>query len=194
MSEQAETFTETGTAGEQREGSVTAPPTIAAQYVPRPSHLPPVRPIAIVGDRAVVSLTKGQSAIIDVADVPLVEGRSWYAHAAGGGFYAAREESGRVVYMHRLVTDAPLGMVVDHLNHDTLDNRRINLCVCTQSENLSNRLPNARNKTGFRGVFKHGRRWRSSIADNGKTRHLGPFDTPEAASEAYESALAAKRR
>lgn len=42
------------------------------------------------------------------------------------------------VLMHRVLTNCPKGMVVDHLNHDGLDNRMFNLRVCTYSENMLN--------------------------------------------------------
>jgi hypothetical protein len=42
------------------------------------------------------------------------------------------------ILMHRLITKAPPGMVVDHINHDGLDNRRCNLQVCTHQENMWN--------------------------------------------------------
>jgi hypothetical protein len=41
--------------------------------------------------------------------------------------------------LHRFVTNAPKGMVVDHRNHDTLDNRKANLKVCSHAENMKNR-------------------------------------------------------
>lgn len=41
-------------------------------------------------------------------------------------------------YLHRLIIGAEKGQVVDHINHNTLDNRKYNLRICTQSENKLN--------------------------------------------------------
>lgn len=63
------------------------------------------------------------------------------------------------IRLHRFITNCPKGMVVDHINGDTLDNRMRNLKITTQSENSKNRQDSmhygitARNKTGYRGLF-----------------------------------------
>lgn len=92
--------------------------------------------IRIDGDHAWVSLTQGHEAQIDIGDVPLVSQYSWHVvpHPVGG-FYARCSPHG---YMHRLITGAPKGKDVDHVNHDTLDNRRANLRVGTHFENMQN--------------------------------------------------------
>lgn len=51
--------------------------------------------------------------------------------------------------LHRFVTNCPKGLQVDHINHNTLDNRKCNLKICTCFENMQNRT---NNKTGCIGV------------------------------------------
>jgi len=59
------------------------------------------------------------------------------------------------LYLHRHVTDAPKGKVVDHLNYDGLDNRKSNLNICTDAQNLARRRP-TRGRRG--GIYLHKRR------------------------------------
>lgn len=56
------------------------------------------------------------------------------------------------VKLHRLIMDAPEGLLVDHANRNGLDNRRDNLSLCTPSENQANRIHNHSNKAGLKGV------------------------------------------
>lgn len=75
-------------------------------------------------------------------------------------YYAYVIIDGKKVRLHRLITNCPNGLVVDHINGDTLDNRLENLRVCTREENLKNRMdtlnfpPTAKNKCGVRGLMK----------------------------------------
>lgn len=88
------------------------------------------------------------------------------------------EGKSKTFYLHRFVTDAPKGKVVDHMNHNTLDNRKINLNVCTQFENQQNLKGAKKNsKSGVRGVAwdKANNKWRATIFVNGKTINLGRF-------------------
>lgn len=82
-------------------------------------------------------------------------------------------------------------MIVDHINHDTLDNRRLNLRVVTRSQNSQNRRgAQAGNKTGIRGVSwnKAARKFTAQIYINKARKHLGSFSTARAASIAYQKA------
>ncbi|MEC1778419.1 HNH endonuclease [Schinkia azotoformans] len=86
------------------------------------------------------------------------------------------------ILLHRFLTDCPKGLVVDHINGNTLNNTDENIRVCTVGQNNQN-LTKLRkdNKAGFRGVSwnsRHGK-WYSSIKLNGKTKHLGSFDNKD---------------
>ena len=74
-------------------------------------------------------------------------------------FYSYIMYGNSKIRLHRFITNCPKGMVVDHINGDTLDNRIRNLKITTQSENSKNRQDSmhygitTRNKTGYRGLF-----------------------------------------
>lgn len=65
---------------------------------------------------------------------------------------------------------------VDHINHDTLDNRKCNLRVLDASDNLKNRNgKNSNNTSGYRNVSKDKDRWMVQLQVNGKNKVLGRF-------------------
>lgn len=103
---------------------------------------------------------------------------------------------GKSVKISRIIMNHPKGMFVDHINGDTLDNRRINLRICNRSENMRNRRVNKNNKSRFKGVYpyyswykkKDGTRRKyfcAQIFINGKNKCLGYFDTKEEAAKKY---------
>ena len=89
--------------------------------------------------------TDGTPFLVDADRAAEVSQWRWNAHKGKDQRYVYVRRSVRigrnfkVILLHRLLTDCPPGLVVDHLNHDTLDNRSCNLRVCTHSENLRNR-------------------------------------------------------
>lgn len=88
--------------------------------------------------------------------------------------------------MHRLVSKANDGVLVDHRNHDRSDNRGSNLRLCDAAGNAQN----ARIRQGrkFKGVdyVKRDKLWRARISFQCKTIMLGYFATAEAAAAAYD--------
>jgi len=75
---------------------------------------------------------------------------------------------------------------IDHENGDRSDNRFLNLRVATSAQNRQNVfVPQRNNRSGFRGVFKGRRGWQAHITVDQKTRHLGVFESPEEAHQAY---------
>ena len=151
----------------------------------------PLRPITIDGDIARVPISDTQEAIIDIADLHLVEGKRWTRTRPTGPCYAVTRHryDGQVkpALLHRLILDAPPGYFVDHIDRDRLNNRRANLRLCNPTVNAINRS-SAPNKTGFRGVWQHGRGYYASICVNRKKVHIGPFSTAELAAAAYTGA------
>ena len=86
--------------------------------------------------------------------------------------YAQTTVNGKTTDVHRLIIkDAK---VVDHINHDGLDNRRKNLRGCTHSQNNMNRLEK-NSKSGKIGVDQTKWGWRARIKVDGNERHLGYF-------------------
>lgn len=78
----------------------------------------------------------GRQTIVDQATVDLYGHLKWHLSDTG---YALRRSGRETVRLHRLIMQAPEGMVVDHLNGNPLDNRVSNLRVCTQAINTANR-------------------------------------------------------
>lgn len=138
---------------------------------------------------------------LDIEDVQRVidyRGRGgrlrWFAHDSSrkkgywGNYVVATDRKTR---LHRFVmrlTDPQL--VVDHINGDTLDNRKENLRVITKAENNKNVRKRVTNTSGFTGVTLSPRTglWRSGIWLNHKYFYLGEFDTKHEAAIAYMAA------
>lgn len=72
--------------------------------------------------------------LVDIADYEKVKGICWYE--SNTGYIHHKDKS--VIQLHRLITNCPRNKVVDHINHNTKDNRRANLRICTQKENMQN--------------------------------------------------------
>lgn len=136
-----------------------------------------------------VRLTQGQFARIDASDFPIVSKHKWYAMRWKHGFYARTNIGGKVVFMHRLILGLGSGrdIVVDHINHDGLNNTRINLRACTPQMNTLNRRSRI-GSSDIAGAWKNGDRWSSRITIGGKKVYLGSFPTREEAGIAYSAA------
>lgn len=134
-----------------------------------------------------ISLTKGQFAIVDAADFEWLSKYRWYALWSGAIFYAGRKEHGESVRMHREIMRPPKGMVVHHVNSNGLDNRRANLRVCTQADNIRSIGPQA-GSSRYKGVW-HDRpydKWVAGITVGHKTTYLGRFDSEVEAAKARD--------
>jgi hypothetical protein len=141
-----------------------------------------------------ILLTKGFVAVVDDEEFEALSKFQWFCLCAGGElrkpeaertYYAhTRKAGGRILSMHRMITGCPTGMVVDHINGDTFDNRKENLRVCTRVQNLRNAKLSSANRTGFKGVTFH-RINRKYQAECGR-EYIGTFKTAEEAALAYD--------
>lgn len=97
----------------------------------------------------------------------------------GGGYIY---DSNKKVYMHRLITDCPYGMEVDHINRCRFDNRRENLRIVNHSQNMMN--------TAGVGVYfdKQRNKYRAEIGINKKKIKIGRYNTLEDAIVARKEA------
>jgi hypothetical protein len=134
-----------------------------------------------------LELTKGFRTLVDEADRELVSQYVWHTHKARSKLYArSRDENGAPLYLHRLVTNAPKGKLVDHADGRSLRNRRSNLRVCGHSFNAQN-APYA-SSIRPRGVMPFDDKFRARIKVEHKTIWLGTFLTEQEAADAYDAA------
>ena len=113
--------------------------------------------------------------LIDLEDVDKVKGYKWCLKNSG-------HVHNHDIHLHRLIMDCPDDMVVDHINHNTLDNRKSNLRRWTQRQNMMNKKC-----TGVSWDNKS-KKWRARITYKNKQIHLGMFDNKEEALEARRQA------
>jgi hypothetical protein len=138
---------------------------------------------------AYIPLTKGQLAIVDLDDVPMLLDYTWCClYSSTRNNYTARIyvfSSNTSTYMHRLLLGAKKGEQVDHINVDPLDNRRCNLRICSSTENNRNRNKRRDNTSGYKGVSWHKGKWCAQTSYNEKQYYIGRFVDKEDAATAY---------
>jgi hypothetical protein len=144
-----------------------------------------------------IELTQGKIALIDDEDYELVSAFTWCAHKMSNCFYATsrtsrKEGKRKLLYMHRLIMNAPKGIEVDHINGNGLDNRRSNLRLCSHKENSQNKH---RRIPGNKGISWHSRdkKWTAQYWKDGIQHHVGYFLTEEQAIKAYNEAVNSNR-
>jgi hypothetical protein len=140
--------------------------------------------------------TEGKFTIVDPPDFYRLNSFNWLCSGRDDNLYAARvvrTPSGRLntILMHKEILDAPPGLLVDHTNTNSLDNRRSNLRLATPSQNSCNsRRDKSKTCSRFRGVSfsKRKQKWFAAIRANGRKLWLGYFDSELDAAKAYDEA------
>lgn len=159
-----------------------------------------------------INLTQGQVALVDDEDYEYLNQWKWCAHKDGNTYYAERSQrhNGKDVFykMHRVIMNTEKGMVVDHKDHNGLNNQKDNLRNCTHSENSKNRLSKTGSASKYLGVSLETKNqiyisrvtglakkytnsyYTVAINIDGKLKHIGTFkDEKKAALKYNEVAL-----
>lgn len=145
-----------------------------------------------------IILTQGKVVLVDDEDYERAGKYKWCAqkmpHYLNESFHAStrtRLPDGRAVrlYLSRFVMNAPPGILVDHIDGNTLNNQKSNLRFASHSENACNRDKPSNNTTGFKGVSARNdcNKFTAQIRYKGKKFHLGFFDTAEEAARACDA-------
>lgn len=158
-------------------------------------HFEAKNPVVVADDFAAVNLGAAWM-FVDVADLQLVAPLRWSATRStrgqpyGRAYAGGGRKASKFIKAHRLIMGAPDGVDVDHINGDTLDNRRVNLRLVSRAQNLMNAPAYSHNRSGYRGVcwYPNYGKWRAYIHQNRRTRTLGYFDAIEDAIRARKAA------
>ena len=147
-----------------------------------------------------IKITKGESTIVSNEDFDSLNIRKWqcFARVRNGRIekYArtTMQINGKKTsfLMHRFIMGNPKGFLIDHINGDTLDNRRENLRVVTNSQNLMNSRIRNNTSSKYKGVSfdKNSQKFKAQIQINKNKKHLGLFSNEIDAAKCYnENAL-----
>ena len=142
-----------------------------------------------------IFLTQGKVTFVDDGDYDWLNRWKWHAHKRKGNFYAARQSSKKkgkqfAIQMHRQI----LGLEredkreVDHIAHNTLDNRRDSIRICTHVQNMRNQKLQTNLTSQFKGVCwkKQAKKWVAQITIGGEVKHLGYWEIEEVAALRYD--------
>lgn len=123
-------------------------------------------------------------ALVDYEDLPKLIKYKWRLSKQG---YAINRQIG---YMHRVVLDSPKEKEVDHIHHNTLDNRKSQLRLCTRSQNSMNRRHQSNSTTKIKGVYKCSQtgKYACEITVGGRRIWLGRHSSLEKAKQVRNEA------
>jgi hypothetical protein len=160
--------------------------------------VPPDITAALAEGAKLLPLSQNKFAIVDADDYDRLNKYKWCLSRTRHTNYAMRRTKGKrvngkrvkrkTIMMHRFITNAPRHLVVDHINHNGLDNRKQNLRLCTRAENSRNRRPFNIKGSRYKGVsWDKGRKvFIACIYCNRKNYYLGRFKSEIAAAKAYD--------
>ena len=136
-----------------------------------------------------IELSWGKYTIVDAEDFEKLKMYKWCSVKMGQNWYAKTfRTDGTHLSMHRLITNAPKHLVVDHRDHNGLNNRKDNLRLCTPAQNQYNTRPRPGGTSRHKGVHfdKKIKKYRALINHKSKRYHIGCFINEDDAARAYD--------
>lgn len=136
-------------------------------------------------EACIIYTSKNEKIYIDAEDYDKVKDYCW--SVAKNGYAVARcGIKDAPILMHRIIMDAKEEDVIDHRNHEILNNRKTNLRLCDNYKNMANQSLSKANTSGFKGVYwdKEKELWNVKIGYNNKQIHIGYYSDYEKAIEA----------
>ncbi len=139
-----------------------------------------------------IKLTQGKVALVDDEDYEYLDQFKWQASKGLHTYYARR--NGRLyngkritIRMHQEIMHFPDNMLIDHIDHNGLNNQKHNLRVCTILQNQMNATGREDSNSIYKGVCWHKRiqKWRAQIHLNRRQKFLGYYKNEEDAAMAY---------
>lgn len=99
-------------------------------------------------DYVIMYTSKGEPFYVDLEDFWKVKDICW----CNSNGYLVGNYNGVNIRIHRLIMNCHNNMDVDHINHNTFDNRKENLRIVTRSQNNMNMGLRSTNTSGVTGV------------------------------------------
>lgn len=133
--------------------------------------------------------------VIDLCDFEIVSQYNWFAwYSKGNDQYYVRgfnysKYGNKQFYMHRIIMNPPKDKLIDHINHDSLNNKRSNLRIVTPSQNHQNRKPGVQlGQSKERNVVwdKFTNSWKVYFKYNKQRYNVGRYKTIEEAIKARD--------
>ena len=144
-----------------------------------------------------IRMAQPRYAKVDPGDYERLRGYEWLAKKGGQSFYALRRvprgkgKKEGLTYMHQEVIEVGEGQMVDHINHDGMDNRGENLRAATASQNMCHRRKRSgATQSRYKGIYWRQKvgKWQAQITIERKRICLGHFRDEIEAAEAYDRA------
>lgn len=139
-------------------------------------------------------MNHGHTAIIDNEEYAKVKNYKWYVAKDKNTYYVQAHivlnDKKTTIKMHRIIMDAKRNQILDHIDGNGLNNQKINLRFCTNSENLRNAKKRNNTSSKYKGVAWNcvHKYWQANIYVNGKLKSLGIYRDEYKAAKAYDRA------